>query len=279
MIFTVDLEEYFHANIYDGVIDKNSMPSSIERQTENLLAFLASQNQLATFFVLGSVAEKFPDLIQRIAAQGHEIACHGYSHCYVSQQSPEEFRDDTYRSKSLLEDIAGHDVLGYRAASFSIEQSNIDWAMDCLVELGFRYDASIFPIKHDHYGYENFPQGISRIETSAGSILEIPGTVYSTFKRGIGFAGGAWLRFLPMHFLKAALDQNKDFFVVYIHPWEFDTKIEDAAKFLSAKKRFRHCYGRASLETKLAYMIENFDLGSIESRFIELGELAVPLPD
>ena len=175
--FTVDVEDYFHVAALASAVSRESWPARecrVERNTERLLALLGERGVSGTFFVLGWVAERSPGLLRRIAQGGHEIACHGYSHQLVYRQSPDEFREETRRAKSLLEDAVGQPVLGYRAASFSIIRASL-WALDVLIDLGFEYDSSIFPIRHDRYGIPDASPHPGPVHAPTGrSITEFP---------------------------------------------------------------------------------------------------------
>src|SRR5438309_8691222 len=175
--FTVDVEDYFHVAALSSVITRDSWATReyrVEANTERLLALLAERQVHGTFFVLGWVAGRSPGLVRRIAQAGHEIACHGFSHQLVYRQSPQEFREETTRAKKCLEDIIGQAVLGYRAASFSVTRASL-WALDVLIDLGFRYDSSIFPIRHDRYGLPGAAPEPNRLSAPSGrTLVEFP---------------------------------------------------------------------------------------------------------
>ncbi len=175
--FTVDVEDYFHVAALSSAVSRDSWASRelrVERNTERLLGVLAEREVHGTFFVLGWVAERAPGLVRKIAEAGHEIACHGYSHRLVYQQTPEEFREETVRAKQCLEDTIGQAVAGYRAASFSVTRQSL-WALDTLIDLGFRYDSSVFPIHHDLYGLPGARPEPHRISAPSGrTIAEFP---------------------------------------------------------------------------------------------------------
>ncbi len=189
---------------------------------------LAERQIKGTFFVLGWVAERTPHLVRRIVAEGHEVACHGYSHQLIYKQTPEEFRDETARAKSLLEDQAGQAVIGYRAASFSITPRS-RWALDTLIELGFQYDSSIFPVRHDRYGMPDAERAPGFIEApTRGRIAEFPMSTARMGGMSVPVSGGGYFRLLPYWFIRAGLRSiNLDErlpFTFYLHPWEIDAE-------------------------------------------------------
>ena len=270
---SVDVEDYFHVAALSSVIRPeqwNSLPTRVEQNTERLLELFAEHDVKATFFVLGWVAERFPDLITKLSAQGHEIASHGYSHQLVYNQTPETFREETYRSKHLLEDITGNAVQGYRAASYSITKDSL-WALDILSEAGFTWDSSIFPIRHDRYGIPDSPSAPYSIETDNGNIIrEFPLTTAHVAGMSIPAAGGGYFRQFPYPVFKylfrnaSGFGQRPQMF--YLHPWEIDP---DQPRFRNASwvSRFRHytnldrCYGR------LEQLLQDFRFGTVSESY------------
>ena len=225
---TVDVEEYFHPNAMDAVVPTDrwdQLPSRVEGNTRRLLDLLAAHAARATFFVLGWVGERFPHLVRDIGDAGHEIACHGHAHRLAYRLGRDRFRADVRRAKSVLEDITGAPVNGFRAASFSIVPST-PWAIDALVDAGFAYDASIFPIRHDLYGFPGFPRFPVRLRAAKGEIVEIPASTVRLLGRNWPVAGGGYLRLLPLALTRAAIDRisTRDGApaIVYVHPWELD---------------------------------------------------------
>ena len=197
---SIDVEDYFHVAALSDVIRPDqwpSLPGRVEQNTEKLLALFESHGVKATFFVLGWVAERYPQLIRRLADQGHEIASHGYSHQLVYTQSKDVFREETLRSKGLLESITGRPVLGYRAASYSITRESL-WALDILSEAGFTWESSIFPIRHDRYGIPDSPSEPYTIQTENGNVIqEFPLTTARVFGFSVPAAGGGYFRQFP----------------------------------------------------------------------------------
>jgi len=274
---SIDVEDYFHVSAFEGVAlrcawDRQEL--RVEANTQRILALLAEADVKATFFVLGWVAERFSGLIRRIAAEGHEIASHGYSHRRVCHQSREEFRQDIRRSKGLLEDISGCRVLGYRAPSYSISPQCF-WAFDELHAAGFHYDSSIFPIQHDFYGIADWPRfrSLAAPDDSGAwrparsddperpSLLELPITTLQLLGVNLPIAGGGYFRLLPYEMTRLGLERinRKDGrpFVFYLHPWELDPlqpKMENAGW----KSRFRHYLNLGKTETRLQRLLQDF---------------------
>ena len=201
---TIDVEDYFQVSAFDTVLPRSrweGMESRVVGNTERLLDIFGEHRVKATFFVLGWVADRFPALVRAIAAQGHEIASHGYGHALVYDQAPEGFREDIRRSKAVIESACGAEVRGYRAPSFSITNRSL-WALDILIEEGFDYDASIFPIHHDRYGIPSSPRHPYRIERRAGSLVETPGSTTAWGPFNMPVAGGGYFRILPYAWTK-----------------------------------------------------------------------------
>jgi polysaccharide deacetylase family protein (PEP-CTERM system associated) len=254
--FTVDVEDYFHVAALSSAITRESWPtheSRVERNTERLLALLAERGVRGTFFVLGWVAERTPGLVRRIAASGHEIACHGFSHQLIYQQAREEFREETVRAKRLLEDLIGETVLGYRAASFSVTRDSL-WALDTLIDAGFLYDSSIFPIRHDRYGLPGAAPEPNRLSAPSGrTLVEFPMSAARFLGVQVPVSGGGYFRILPFWVTKSGLKQINERrglpFTFYLHPWELDP---GQPRFkVSALSRFRHYTNLARCEDRL----------------------------
>ena len=260
---TVDVEDYFHVSAFASSISRNDWDSKTSRVEENTgrLLDLFDQHQVkATFFVLGWVAEREPGLVRDIAARGHEVACHGYSHELVYNQTPEVFREETLRSKAALEEIIQGPVRGYRAASFSITERS-RWALDILAEAGFEYDSSIFPIRHDRYGIPDMPGHPCLLETPAGhSLAEFPLSTASLLGLHLPVAGGGYFRLYPYAVTRAGLRQinrrREQPFIFYLHPWEVDPdQPRVAAGWLS---RFRHYNNLDKCEPRLVRLMKDF---------------------
>ncbi|HBW37913.1 XrtA system polysaccharide deacetylase [Desulfosporosinus sp. BICA1-9] len=269
-ILTVDLEEWFHANYDDNVFDaQKTYEVRIVQNTERLLTLFAEHKAKATFFVLGYVAEKHPQLIQDIAAAGHEIASHGYAHQLIYEQSPSTFREDVSQAKKRVEDIIGKTVKGYRAPSWSITTKSL-WAWDILEDLGFVYDASVFPIETYLYGLPSSPR-FNYHPTSNGktlNLLEVPSSTVRIFNKNIPFAGGFYFRVLPYPLIAQCIKTvNKEGqpAIVYLHPREIDP--EQPRLTLSRKEGLIHYYGVKGCEQKLIRILKKFEFTSIEGYF------------
>lgn len=276
---TVDVEDYFHVAALASNISRDSWTSRESRvvgNTHRLLSLFEQFDVRGTFFVLGWVAERYPELIRDIAANGHEIACHGFSHRLVYEQSPEEFYEETLRSKSLLEDITGSRVLGYRAASYSVVRDSL-WALDILVELGFTYDSSIFPVHHDRYGIPGAERAPHRLSTPDGKlIVEWPLATASILGLRLPVAGGGYFRLLPYwlsHWGLASINQRElRPFIFYLHPWEIDpAQPRIAASWLS---RFRHYTNLGKCEERLRRLLGEFRFGTARDGLVQLGLLS-----
>jgi polysaccharide deacetylase family protein (PEP-CTERM system associated) len=265
---TVDVEDYFQVAAFAKQVDPASWdrsPLRVERNTERLLAHFADRGVEATFFVLGWVAERCPGLVRAIAAQGHEVACHGYSHQLIYMQTPAVFREETVRAKACLEDQVQRPVLGYRAASYSITQRSL-WALDALVEAGFAYDSSIFPIRHDRYGIPGSPRWPYRLTTpNGGSLVEFPPSTYAVLGYPVPVAGGGYFRQYPYALTRLALGRinRKDDrpFIFYLHPWEIDP--EQPRIPAGWMSRFRHYTNLGRCEERLKRLLNDFSFATV----------------
>jgi len=260
---TVDVEDYFQVSAFAENIktsDWDKCESRVEKNTRHLLDLFAARQHKATFFVLGWVAERYPGIVREIYAQGHEVACHGYSHQLIYNQSPELFRQETVKAKAILEDIIQDKVKGYRAASYSITKKSL-WALDILVEAGFSYDSSIFPVHHDRYGIPGAEQKPHVLTTPAGyDLVEFPISTKKYFGYQLPVGGGGYFRIYPYSFSRMALksinQQQDQPFIFYLHPWEVDPgqpKIN--ARWLS---RFRHYNNLKKCEHRLKCLLQDF---------------------
>jgi len=276
--FTVDVEDYYQVAALAPAVARSSWAqreSRVERNTDVILALLADHSVRGTFFVLGWIAERHPMLVKRIAAAGHEIACHGFSHQPVYTQAPDEFREETARSKRVLEDLSGTAVLGYRAASFSIIRQSL-WALDELIDLGFQYDSSIFPIRHDRYGIPDAdPRPVAMTAPSGRSLVEFPMSAASYMGVRVPVSGGGYFRLLPYALTRAGLRQvNERFqrpFAFYLHPWEIDPgQPRIRVGWLS---RFRHYTNLDRCEMRLRRLLPEFRFGTMRAALTALGLL------
>ena len=260
---TVDVEDYFHVSAFANSIDQGDWgkhPVRVESNTRRLMELFDEHQVKATFFVLGWVAERSRELIREIADRGHEVACHGYSHQLVYNQSPEVFREETRRSKQLLENIIQAPVRGYRAASYSITQRS-RWALDILVEEGFEYDSSIFPVRHDRYGIPGTPDMPYHLQTLSGyTLVEFPLSVARLFGYHLTVAGGGYFRLYPYALSRAGLlqiNRRNNPFIFYLHPWEIDP--EQPRISTSWLSRFRHYNNLDKCESRLRKLLTDFE--------------------
>jgi polysaccharide deacetylase family protein (PEP-CTERM system associated) len=266
---TVDVEDYFHVSAFADALDRNNWPkfeSRVERNTHRLLDLFDEHRTRITFFVLGWVAERYPALIRELQRRGHEVACHGLTHELVYRQTPAVFREETLRSKNLLEDLTGTPVRGYRAASYSITRESL-WALDILEELGFVYDSSIFPIRHDLYGIPGAPRHPHKV--GSGRLLEVPLTTVSIVGQRLPCAGGGYFRLLPYALFSWSLRRvNAEGMpaVFYLHPWEIDPG-QPRIK-ASLKSRFRHYTNLARTEGRLRTLLSEFRWDRMDRVFL-----------
>jgi len=272
--FTVDVEDYFQVEGFAGVIDRSSWDgfgTRVQANTNALLELLASHGTSATFFVLGWVARKHPEIVREIAASGHEIASHGMSHRLIYTQTPAEFRQETRDSKALLEDLCQKPVIGYRAATYSITRKSL-WALDILCEEGFRYDSSIFPMRHDRYGIHDAEPKPHILTTPGGNrLVEFPISVLRYGKAKIPVAGGGYFRLFPYWLTRWGLRQlnlqNQEF-VFYVHPWEIDSaqpRIKDAGLL----SRFRHYLNLDRCARRLGQLLSDFEFDTMHNILAE----------
>ncbi len=270
---SVDVEDYFHVSVFDGVVPRDrwdQMQSRVAANTDRLLRIFADTGVRATFFVLGWVAERIPQLVGRIAAQGHEVASHGYGHRLVYDLTRERFRDDVRRAKALLEDAGGMPVGGYRAPSYSITPRSL-WALDILIEEGYRYDASIFPIHHDRYGIPVSARHPYVIQRPCGSIIEAPASTIQLGPLNLPIAGGGYFRILPYAWTRwgiARLNRVEGRpAIFYLHPWEIDP--DQPRLETSRLGRFRHYRNLNETEARLRALLEAFRFSTVSSTLYE----------
>ena len=268
---TVDVEEYFHVSAFENVIspkDWDQYPAGVERNTHRLLELFEQYEAKCTFFILGWVAEKYPSLIQSVASQGHEIASHGYAHQRVIDLTREQFFHDVEKSKKILEDHSGKAVLGYRAPSFSINDSN-KWAFDVLVELGFKYSSSTYPIKHDLYGVPDWPRFCYQ---RPEGILEIPIPTLRKNSKNTGIGGGGYFRLYPYTLsdrrIQSYLREEKQPYNFYFHPWEIDPT-QPKIKGASFKSKLRHYINLSKMEKKLIKLLENYQWSTMQNTYLD----------
>jgi polysaccharide deacetylase family protein (PEP-CTERM system associated) len=269
---TIDVEDYFQVSAFAPVIDRASWPTRecrVEANIERILAILADGKVHATFFTLGWIAERYPDMVRRIVAGGHELASHGYGHLRASDQDLAEFTDDITRSKALLEDIGGQAVLGYRAPSFSIGKGNM-WALDALHEAGYRYSSSIYPVVHDHYGMPDAPR-FAYYPNGEGGLLEVPITTVRMAGRNLPAGGGGYFRLFPYalsRYLMAKVNRDDgQSAIFYCHPWELDPG-QPRPEGVDLKSRFRHYVNLGRTEGRIKALTRDFAWDRMDRIFL-----------
>ena len=262
-----DIEDWFQVeNLKEACPFSNwdRFETRVEQNTEILLQLLNKYHRKATFFILGWIAERKPNLVRRIFQENHEIASHGYKHEVVYRISANAFREDVSRSKELLEDIIGAKVIGYRAPNFSISKNSL-WALDILKECGFAYDSSIFPTSfHDRYGFEGIRE--NSIFKFQNGLFELPLTVYKLGKFNFPLGGGAYFRLFPYALFKALLrriNRKGDNFIFYLHPWELDS--EQPKVKIRRQYYFRHYINLHTTKHKLTKLIRDFDFQPLKN--------------
>jgi len=267
---SVDVEDYFHVAALSEAISRDdwgSMNARVDQNTRRLLDLFDRSRTNATFFVLGWVAERHPALVREIRDRGHEVACHGFSHKLVYQQTPAEFREETRKSKAILEDLTGQPVEGYRAASYSITPQSL-WALDVLCEEGFVYDSSIFPVRHDLYGMPGAQRFPHMLRAPGGAeIAEFPPSTARLFGQNLPAAGGGYFRLYPYPLsrwlIRRVNETEKQPTVFYLHPWEVDP--DQPQVDVGWRSRFRHYNNLGKCEARLGRLLEDFRFGTVKS--------------
>ena len=275
---TIDVEDYFHVSVFDGIVPRarwETLESRVCANTERLLDLFAEYRVSATFFVLGWVAERQPALVRRIAALGHEVASHGYGHRLVYDQTPGAFREDVRRAKGLLESMSGAHVHGYRAPSYSVTPQSL-WALDILIEEGYSYDSSIFPIRHDRYGIPLSPRHPYIVRRPQGTLIEAPASTTVFGPLNLPVAGGGYFRILPYGWTRWGISRlNRDEgrpAIFYLHPWEIDPG--QPRLRAGVLGRFRHYRNLTTTESRLRQLLEDFQFGPM-SRVLQVAESPV----
>jgi polysaccharide deacetylase family protein (PEP-CTERM system associated) len=265
---SVDVEDYFHVSVFDGLIPRSqwdTLESRVDANTRRLLDIFDEFHVRSTFFVLGWVGERHPALVETIALRGHEIASHGYAHRLIYDQTPDGFRDDVRRAKRILEDASGRRVVGYRAPSYSITPRSL-WALDVLAEEGYEYDSSIFPIRHDRYGIPVSARTPYVIERNERELVEVPGSTTRVGPLNLPVAGGGYFRLLPYWWTKWGMSRVNRLeqrpAVFYLHPWEIDP----GQPRLPAGRlgRFRHYRNLEHTEARLRQLLTDFRFDAID---------------
>ena len=269
---SIDVEDYFQVSAFAPHIrreDWDALPCRVERNVDVILGLLDEADAKATFFTLGWIAERYPQVVRRIVDNGHELASHGYGHQRASDLTPEAFRDDITRAKHILEDLGGVAIRGYRAPSFSINRNNW-WAVEELENAGYVYSSSIYPVRHDHYGMPDAPRFPHRPNGEAG-ILELPPTTVPLMGRNWPAAGGGWFRLLPYSMSRWMLNRVNDRdhapCMFYFHPWELDAG-QPRQTGLSARTRFRHYVNLQRMPGRLRKLLNDFEWDRVDRVFL-----------
>lgn len=257
---TIDVEDYFQVSAFVPYIARSTweeLPCRIEQNVDTILELLAENGVHATFFTLGWIAERYPQMVKRIVSGGHELASHGYAHERASALEPGAFFADVALAKAVLEDVAGTETRGYRAPSFSIGNDNL-WAYDCLARAGYRYSSSIYPIRHDHYGS---PNGSRFAHVTNTQVVEVPITTARLFGTNWPAGGGGYFRLMPYALSRWLIQRvnssDEEAVIFYVHPWEFDPE-QPRVEGVDAKTRFRHYLNLDRSAKRLRRLLRDF---------------------
>jgi polysaccharide deacetylase family protein (PEP-CTERM system associated) len=269
---TCDVEDYFQVSAFDGIVPRSrwtDVECRIPRNIDKALQLFADHNVRATFFTLGWVAEHYPNVIRRIVDEGHELASHGMCHLRVWSQKQDEFRQDVSRSRGLLQDVGGVSVVGYRAASWSIDKRT-PWAHEILSEIGYKYSSSVYPVSHDHYGVPNALRHPHLIEGT--ELTEIPPSTVRLLGHNIPVSGGGYFRLFPLSLSKYFVGRHQKTeaypYVFYFHPWELDPD-QPRFKNVSQKARFRHYLNLDRFEKRLSEMLRSYQWGRMDKLYFD----------
>jgi len=275
---TVDVEDYFQVSAFDRIVPRarwDALESRVSHNTDRLLELFDRANVRATFFVLGWVAERFPALVRRIADLGHEVASHGYNHQLVYMLTPRQFREDVRTAKRAIEDAASVSVVGFRAPSYSVIESSL-WTLDVLIEEGFVYDSSIFPVHHDRYGIPDSPRHPHVLRRTSGSLLEVPGSTVRIGRVNLPIGGGGYFRQFPYAWTKWGIDRvnrvEHQPVTFYTHPWELDP--DQPRMPVGTATRVRHYRGLERTADRLVRLLSDFRFDSVTS-MLDLAALKV----
>ena len=273
---SIDVEDYFQVSAFEHTIDRKDWDQLEHRVSANvtqIIQLLKSADVKATFFVLGWVAERYPEIVKSIIEHGHELASHGYGHQRVSDLTRAEFKQDLIYAKEILENLSGVEIKGYRAPSYSIGKDNI-WALEVLAETGHQYSSSIYPIQHDHYGYPDAPRFAFK-DTNTG-LIEIPISTMKFMNRLFPAGGGGFFRFYPYQITRKIIQRvnklDNQPTIFYFHPWEIDPgqPRQDNAPL---KSRFRHYLNLHKTEDRLTSLLQDFTWGRVDEVFIDNSDL------
>jgi polysaccharide deacetylase family protein (PEP-CTERM system associated) len=266
---SVDVEDYFHVSAFERIVPRDrweSFDSRVVANTQRLLDEFDASGVKATFFTLGWIARHHPRLVREISERGHEVASHGFHHQLVYLLTRQQFREDVREAKATLEDTTGQPIRGFRAPSFSIVAGSL-WALDVLIEEGYQYDTSIFPIHHDRYGIPDAPRHVHRIERAAGSLIEMPPSTVRLGGVNLPIAGGGYFRLLPYRFTRWGINRvnivERAPAVFYMHPWEFDP--HQPRMKVSRTTRLRHYGGLDRTTPRLRRLLRDFRFDTVAS--------------
>ncbi len=268
--FSIDVEDYFQVSAFASCIARSewdAMDCRIERNVDVILGLLDDHGVRATFFTLGWIAERYPQVVRRIVDTGHELASHGFGHHRATEQSEELFLADIQLAKIILEDLSGSEVKGYRAPSFSVGSAN-QWAFDCIERAGYRYSSSVYPIRHDHYGMPDAPRFAHQVRAG---LMEVPITTVRLFDRNWPAGGGGYFRLMPYVMSRWLLRQvnarDRSPAIFYFHPWELDVG-QPRVRGISAKTRFRHYLNLGRTQQRLKRLLSDFAWGRMDEVFL-----------
>ena len=268
---TIDVEDYFQVSAFAPHIPRNqwdSLPCRVDRNVMRILDLLDAHAAKATFFTLGWVAERYPQLVREIVGRGHELASHGYGHLRATDQTEIEFRTDVTHAKKLLEDLSGVSVNGYRAPSFSIGARNL-WAFEVLSDAGYQYSSSVYPIKHDHYGMPDAPR--FAFKPGQHDLIELPATTLNMMGRNFPASGGGYFRLLPYSvsawMMRRVNEHDGEACIFYFHPWEIDPD-QPRQRGISLKTRFRHYVNLSRMEGRIARLLKDFEWDRMDRIFL-----------
>jgi polysaccharide deacetylase family protein (PEP-CTERM system associated) len=271
---TCDVEDYFQVSAFSGLVSRKdwaNLECRIPGNMDRILELFSEYDIRATFFTLGWVAQFYPEIIRRVADAGHEIASHGMEHIRVWQQDERTFLEDASSAKKILEDVSGTRVVGYRAASWSMDERT-PWAHDVLAQAGYKYSSSIYPIKHDHFGMPDAPIGPHYV--GQGDLLEIPASVATVVGRNLPAGGGGYFRLYPLAISKWLINRIQSSgdrpYVFYFHPWEMDPD-QPRVSGATAKSRFRHYLNLKKFEGRLSSLLQNYTWGRMDEIYLGHG--------
>jgi peptidoglycan-N-acetylglucosamine deacetylase len=260
-LLTFDIEEWFHCDFISGTRNWSNYQVRIYENTDFILNTLSKYNRKATFFILGWVADKHPDIVKKIYDEGHEIGCHSMKHELVHRFNPQQFKEDTQNALNVIEQVTGEKVIMYRAPAFSITKDT-PWAFEILNELGITHDASVFPAKHDYGGFPSFGNSEpSIIETNGVFIKEFPINTLKILNQSFVFSGGGFFRLFPYYLIKKWTTES-DYVMTYFHPRDFDNG-QPMLQHLPLMRKFKSYYGLKGSGAKFDRYLSEFNTTSV----------------